>query len=67
MHEMSLLIASLMIGSTLRIFVLCLETGSTPRPHNTQLYLRETEELGIEGGLGTSGFEEWWVEYLRGN
>ena len=55
-----------MIRSTLRIFVLCLETGSTPRPHNTQLYVRETEELGIEGGLGTSGFEEWWVEYLRG-
>jgi len=41
--------------------------GSTPRPHNTQLYVRETEELGVEGGLGTSGFEEWWVEHLRGN
>ena len=46
---------------------LCLETGSTPRPRNTQLYLRETEDLGVEGGLGTAGFEEWWVEYLRGN
>ncbi|KAH9973873.1 NAD-P-binding protein [Lactifluus volemus] len=39
--------------------------GSTPRPHNTQLYLGETEALGVEGGLGTSGFEEWWVDYLR--
>jgi len=37
--------------------------GSTPRPHNTQLYLGETEALGVEGGLGTGGFEEWWVEY----
>ncbi|KAI9507582.1 NAD-P-binding protein [Russula earlei] len=39
--------------------------GSTPRPRNAQLYLRETEDLGVEGGLGTGGFEEWWVEYLR--
>jgi hypothetical protein len=41
------------------------KTGSTPRPHNTQLYLRETEDLGVEGGLGTGGFEEWWTDYLR--
>jgi len=41
--------------------------GSTPRPHNTQLYLRETEDLGVEGGLGTGGFEEWWTDYLRNN
>jgi hypothetical protein len=41
--------------------------GSTPRPRNTQLYLRETEDLDVEGGLGTCGFEEWWVEYLRDN
>ena len=41
------------------------EKGSTPRPRNTQLYLRETEALGVEGGLGTGGFEEWWAEYLR--
>jgi len=41
--------------------------GSTPRPRNTQLYLRETEDLGVEGGLGTGGFEEWWTEYLRTN
>jgi hypothetical protein len=44
---------------------LCLETGSTPRPRNTQLYLRETKDLGVEGGLGTGGFEEWWTDYLR--
>jgi len=41
--------------------------GSTPRPRDTRLYLRETEDLGVEGGLGTGGFEEWWVEYLRNN
>jgi hypothetical protein len=39
--------------------------GFTPRPRDTQLYLGETEALGVEGGLGTSGFEEWWVDYLR--
>ena len=39
--------------------------GSTPRPQNTQLSLRETEGLGVEGGLMTGGFEEWWEEYLR--
>lgn len=41
-----------------------LATGSTPRPRDTQLYTRETEDLGVEGGLGTTGFEEWWTEYL---
>jgi len=41
--------------------------GSVPRPRNTQLYLRETEDLGVEGGLGTGGFEEWWTGYLRDN
>ncbi|KAI0266065.1 hypothetical protein BC834DRAFT_139691 [Gloeopeniophorella convolvens] len=40
--------------------------GATPRPRDTQLYLRETEDLGVEGGLGTGGFEEWWEEHLRG-
>jgi len=39
--------------------------GSTVRPQNTQLSLQETEGLGVEGGLMTGGFEEWWVEYLR--
>ncbi|KAI9438616.1 NAD-P-binding protein [Lactarius indigo] len=38
---------------------------STPRPQNTQLSLRETEDLGVDGGLMTGGFEEWWVEYLQ--
>ncbi|KAA1472560.1 NAD-P-binding protein, partial [Dentipellis sp. KUC8613] len=38
--------------------------GATPRPHDTQLYVRETEDLGVEGGLGTTGFEEWWEEHL---
>ncbi|KAI0035799.1 NAD-P-binding protein [Vararia minispora EC-137] len=39
--------------------------GSTPRPRDTQLYVRETEELGVEGGLGTTGFEEWWETRLK--
>jgi S-adenosylmethionine synthetase len=56
-----------MIPCVSPISFLCLETGSTPRPRNTQLYLRETEDLGIEGGLGTGGFEEWWTDYLRNN
>jgi len=38
--------------------------GATPRPRDTQLYVRETEELGVEGGLGTTGFEEWWEARL---
>ncbi|KAM5537638.1 hypothetical protein V8D89_008716 [Ganoderma adspersum] len=39
--------------------------GGTPRPQNTQLYVRETEDL-MEGfgGLGWNPFEEWWTEYL---
>ncbi|VDB96028.1 unnamed protein product [Peniophora sp. CBMAI 1063] len=39
--------------------------GSTPRPKDTQLYVRETEDLGVEGGLGTTGFEEWWEQRLK--
>jgi hypothetical protein len=54
-----------MLSCILYLVFLCLETGSTPRPRNTQLYLRETEDLGVEGGLGTGGFEEWWTDYLR--
>jgi S-adenosylmethionine synthetase len=38
--------------------------GATKRPRNCQLYTGETEELGVEGGLGLSLFEEWWSEYL---
>lgn len=40
-------------------------TGATTRPRDCQLYTRETEDLGVEGGLGCSGFEEWWTTYLR--
>ncbi|KAF9495034.1 NAD-binding protein [Pleurotus eryngii] len=39
--------------------------GATTRPRNTQLYTRETEGLGVEGGLGLTLFEEWWSEYLK--
>ena len=37
----------------------------TLRPQNTQLYVRETEDLmGGFGGLGWNPFEEWWTEHL---
>jgi len=35
------------------------------RPRNAQLYTKETEDLGVEGGLGLSLFEEWWTAYLK--
>ena len=39
--------------------------AAVSRPRDTQLYTRETEDLmGGNGGLGTTGFEEWWAEYL---
>lgn len=38
--------------------------GAATRPKNCQLLSLETEELGVEGGLGLSLFEEWWAEYL---
>ena len=35
------------------------------RPRDCRLYTRETEDLMKEaGGLGVSGFEEWWTEHL---
>ena len=42
--------------------------AAVSRPKNCQLYTRETEDLmqGV-GGLGTTGFEEWWAEYLGVN
>ena len=40
------------------------DPGATKRPRDCQLYTRETEELGIEGGLGLSIFDEWWAENL---
>ncbi|KZT23720.1 NAD(P)-binding protein [Neolentinus lepideus HHB14362 ss-1] len=39
--------------------------AATSRPRDCQLYTRETEDLGVEGGLGLSLFEEWWTEYLK--
>ncbi|KJA13733.1 hypothetical protein HYPSUDRAFT_49648 [Hypholoma sublateritium FD-334 SS-4] len=41
--------------------------GATTRPRNCQLYTKETESLGVEGGLGLSLFEEWWSERLKKN
>jgi len=41
-------------------------TGTTvTRPRDCRLYTRETEDLGVEGGLGLSLFEEWWTVYLK--
>ena len=38
---------------------------ATARPQNTQLYVRETEDLmDCFGGLGWNPFEEWWTAYL---
>ncbi len=39
--------------------------GATTRPKDCQLYTGETEDLGVEGGLGLSLFEEWWTQYLK--
>ncbi|KAJ3769298.1 hypothetical protein FB446DRAFT_766288 [Lentinula raphanica] len=39
--------------------------SATTRPRDCQLYTKETEDLGVEGGLGLTLFEEWWEEYLR--
>jgi S-adenosylmethionine synthetase len=39
--------------------------AAVTRPRDTQLSMKETEELGVEGGLRCGGFEEWWEEYLR--
>jgi S-adenosylmethionine synthetase len=39
--------------------------GTTTRPRDCQLYTKETEDLGVEGGLGLSLFEEWWSERLK--
>ena len=36
----------------------------TPRPGNTQLSVKETEELGINVKEGKS-FEEWWTEWAK--
>jgi S-adenosylmethionine synthetase len=39
--------------------------GATTRPRDCQLYTRETEALGLDGGLGLSLFEEWWTDHLK--
>ncbi|KIM47045.1 hypothetical protein M413DRAFT_16545 [Hebeloma cylindrosporum] len=39
--------------------------GATTRPRDCQLYTKETADLGVEGGLGLSLFEEWWTERLN--
>ncbi|KAK7034492.1 hypothetical protein VNI00_012339 [Paramarasmius palmivorus] len=39
--------------------------SAASRPKNCQLYTKETEDLGVEGGLGLSLFEEWWTAYLK--
>ncbi|TFK38122.1 hypothetical protein BDQ12DRAFT_684002 [Crucibulum laeve] len=39
--------------------------GATSRPKDCHLYTRETEDLGVEGSLGLSLFEEWWAEHLQ--
>ncbi|KAF9051353.1 hypothetical protein BJ165DRAFT_1448141 [Panaeolus papilionaceus] len=41
--------------------------GATTRPRDCRLYTKETEDLGVEGGLDTSLFEEWWTERLVSN
>lgn len=42
--------------------------AAVSRPRDCQLYTRETEDLmQTTGGLGTTGFEEWWAEYLALN
>lgn len=37
----------------------------TTRPRDCRLYTKETEDLGVEGGLGLSLFEEWWTDKLK--
>ncbi|KAF8187004.1 hypothetical protein K438DRAFT_1723090 [Mycena galopus ATCC 62051] len=39
--------------------------GATTRPRDCKLYTQETEDLGLEDGLGLSIFEEWWTGYLK--
>ncbi|KAF9652640.1 NAD-P-binding protein [Thelephora ganbajun] len=42
--------------------------AAVSRPRDCQLYTRETEDLMESvGGLGTTGFEEWWARYLGVN
>ena len=36
----------------------------TTRPKDCHLYTKETEDLDVEGGLGLSSLEEWWIKRL---
>jgi len=38
--------------------------GAATRPRDCHLHTKETEDLGLEYGLGLSLFEEWWTERL---
>lgn len=38
--------------------------GATTRPGDCHLDCHETEALGVEGGMGLTGFEEWWTKRL---
>ncbi|EAU89284.2 NAD dependent epimerase/dehydratase [Coprinopsis cinerea okayama7 len=40
--------------------------GTASRPRDCHLDTRETEALGVEGGLDQCLFEEWWASYLGG-
>jgi len=64
-YEMTLVFASILgLPHTHIIPELEPPNDGTPRPRNTQLSVLETEELGVEGGLGCCGFEEWWTSYF---
>ncbi|KAG1716822.1 hypothetical protein ID866_344 [Astraeus odoratus] len=39
--------------------------GVTTRPQDCHLSTEDTEQIGVEGGLGCSKFEEWWIGYLN--
>ncbi|KZW03564.1 NAD(P)-binding protein [Exidia glandulosa HHB12029] len=39
--------------------------AATTRPRDSQLSTEETVLLGIDGGLGYNGFEEWWTAHLK--
>ncbi|KIJ27574.1 hypothetical protein M422DRAFT_271243 [Sphaerobolus stellatus SS14] len=42
--------------------------GATTRPRDCHLDCRETEAIGVEGGLGLSLFEDWWeAKFLKDN
>ncbi|KAI0754350.1 NAD(P)-binding protein [Daedaleopsis nitida] len=65
-YEMSLVLARILgVPHTHLIADTEPPKDGTPRPQNTQLYVRETEDL-MEGygGLGWNPFEEWWAAYL---